>query len=239
VTRDDHMIYIVDDDSDVLDAIANLLSSCGFLATTFHSATDYLSAAKPAVPGCLILDLLLPDINGLELQRRLAGSNHPPIVFITGYGDVPTSVHALKAGAADFLPKPFTQESLLKAVESALAHHRRWHAVAAQDNQLRMRYESLTSRERQVLRLIVGGLLNKQAAARLGISIVTLQIHRAHVMRKMGARSFANLVRMATRLNLAVDSEPSSGPPPSPSPIGAGRRTPLTFASSLDPQSRS
>jgi FixJ family two-component response regulator len=220
VTRDDHMIYVVDDDFDVRDAIANLLSSRGLLVTTFPSATDYLSAAKPDVPGCLVLDLQLPDISGLELQRRLAGSNHPPIVFITGYGDVPTSVHALKAGAADFLPKPFTQESLLKAVESALAHHRRWHAAGVQYDQLRTRYESLTTRERQVLPLIVGGLLNKQAAARLGISVVTLQIHRAHVMQKMGARSFANLVRMATKLNVGFDLAISGGPPPNPSPAG-------------------
>jgi FixJ family two-component response regulator len=203
--RGDHMIDVVDDDRGVRLAVDNLLGSHGFSARTFGSAADYLKAPKLNVPGCLVLDLKLPDVSGLDLQRQLDGPEDPPIVFITGHGDVPSSVRAIKEGAVDFLPKPFSQEALLAAVESALIqHHKRRVAVRAR-NQLLLRYASLTAREREVLTLIVSGMLNKQAATRLGISVVTLQIHRGRVMRKMAARSFAALVRMALTLSEPID----------------------------------
>lgn len=204
MNKPDHVIYIVDDDHAMREAVDDLLCSCGFRVRTFGSATEYLGAEKQDVTACLILDVELPDINGLDLQRQLAGGEHPPIVFITGFGDISSSVSAMKAGAVDFLPKPFTQEGLLTAVEAALVHHRTMREAATERARLQQRYESLTPREREVLPLIVGGLLNKQAAARLEISVVTFQIHRGNVMRKMAADSLAELVRMATTLDIPI-----------------------------------
>jgi FixJ family two-component response regulator len=204
MNRPDHCVYVVDDDASMREAVDDLLSSSGFYVMSFGSAADYMSAPKPTVPACLILDVNLPDVNGLDLQRQLAGSQHPPIVFITGYGDISTSVRAMKRGAVDFLPKPFSKESILAAVDFGLERDRETRKDAQEREQLRERYDSLTPRERDVLPLIVSGLLNKQAAAELGISVVTLQIHRGNLMRKMDTRSLAELVRMATRLGIPI-----------------------------------
>jgi FixJ family two-component response regulator len=199
------IVYIVDDDPRMRDALENLLSSFGFQVTAFGTATDYLNSDKPDVPACLVLDVELPDMNGLELQRRLADARLQ-IVFITGHGDIPSSVRAMKAGAIDFLPKPFRDDHLVSAVENALARDRRERETRADLAGLRQRYSSLTPRERDALPLVVSGLLNKQAAAKLGISEVTMQIHRGKVMRKMGAASLSDLVRMAAKLGIGVGS---------------------------------
>jgi FixJ family two-component response regulator len=202
MTTVDHMIFIVDDDPRIREALGELLASHERQSRAFGSARDYVAAERPDVPSCLILDVELPDINGLDLQQQIATGDHPPIVFITGYGDIPSSVRAIKDGAIDFLTKPFSDADLMTAVEAALAHDRRNRAARSQIASLRQRYEDLTPRERDVLPLMVGGLLNKQAAAELGISEVTLQIHRRNVMQKMGAGSLADLVRIAERLRI-------------------------------------
>lgn len=198
----DGIVYVVDDDARVRDAIVDLLDSCGLRAVTFASARDYVSHEKPDVVACLILDIELPDINGLDLQGQLAGAAHPPIVFITGHGDIPSSVRAMKAGAVDFLPKPFAPDALLDAVQAALERHRDQRRARAEFAELSARHATLTPREREVMPLIVRGLLNKQAAAELGISEVTLQIHRGQIMRKMAADSLASLVRMSVKLGI-------------------------------------
>ncbi len=203
MNHDSHMIYVVDDDSAMREAVENLLSSHGFQVRTYDSASAYMEdAERPDLPGCLVLDIELPDINGLELQGRLAAAMHPPIVFITGHGTISQSVHAMKAGAVDFLPKPFSQDAMLQAVGVALTKDSAARQSATIQQQLHRRYASLTPRERDVLPLVVDGLLNKQAAAMLGISLVTLQIHRGNVMRKMGAGSLAELVRMSAQLGI-------------------------------------
>jgi len=206
MSRLDHIVYVVDDDPRIREAIDNLLSSYEFRAMLFASAAEFVESAKPDVPACLILDIELPDINGLDLQRELAAGPHPPIVFITGHGDIPSSVRAMKAGAVDFLSKPFQADELIAAVNCALAHDREARAAWSDLSILRERFASLTPREREVLPLIVRGLLNKQAAAQLGISIVTLQIHRSKIMHKMAAGSLADLVRMSTKLGISVET---------------------------------
>jgi FixJ family two-component response regulator len=173
-------------------------------SATFGSAAEYVEYAKPDLPACLVLDVELPDINGLDLQRQLRDAGHPPIVFITGHGDIPSSVRAIKDGAVDFLAKPFTQQDLMAAVDAAIAGDRQARLERAERARLQQRHASLTPREKQVLPLIVSGFLNKQAAAELGVSEVTLQIHRSRIMRKMEAGSFADLVRMAGQLNIAL-----------------------------------
>jgi len=173
-------------------------------AATFGSAAEYLAYAKPDVPACLVLDVQLPDINGLDLQSLVARESLPPIVFITGHGDIPSSVRAIKAGAIDFLTKPFREADLMRAINAALAESRETRQRGAQQADLHGRLASLTPREREVLPLIASGLLNKQAAVELGISEVTLQIHRGKIMQKMRAASFADLVRMAAALELPV-----------------------------------
>jgi FixJ family two-component response regulator len=198
----DHIVYVVEDDHRVRAALDDLLASCGYNAQTFGSAAEFIAHARPSLPGCLVLDIELPDINGLELQRQLADQAHPPIVFITGHGDIPSSVRAMKAGAVDFLPKPFSEEQLLAAVNSALARDRKARTVNAELQRLRARHAMLTPRERETLRLIVSGLRNKQAAAVLGISLVTIQIHRGNIMRKMQAGSLSDLVRMSETLQI-------------------------------------
>lgn len=204
-----HAVFVVDDDTRVRTALEDLLSSCGMNVTAFDSAAAFLAAARPAVPSCLVLDVDLPDINGLELQRRLAGDRHPPIVFITGYGDIPSTVEAMKGGAVDFLQKPFEDAALLGAIRSALAIDRQRRAAAIELDVLRARYARLTPREREVLPLVVRGLLNKQAAAHLDISLVTLQIHRGNIMRKMAAKSLSDLVRMSIKLAVPATEAPA------------------------------
>jgi FixJ family two-component response regulator len=188
----------------VREALTELLSSASFNAVAFGSVAEYLAQSRPELPGCLVLDVHMPDINGLDFQKQLAATDHLPIVFITGRGDIPTSVRAIKAGALDFLTKPFSDEVLLQAVDAAIGQDREALQKRTDLAQLRARHASLTPRERDVLPLIVAGLLNKQAAAELGISEITLQIHRSNTMRKMAAGSVAELVRLAARLDIAI-----------------------------------
>lgn len=201
---DEQIVFIVDDDERIRKALCELLASHGIQAIAFGSAGDYVDADKPDAPACLILDIELPDINGLDLQREFIEGEHPPIVFITGHGDIRSSVRAIKYGAVDFLTKPFTDADLMSAIHAAIAQDRQKRAERAEFSLLKRRYLELTPREREVLPLVVSGLLNKQAAAQLGISEVTLQIHRRNVMQKMEAASLADLVRIAERLEVPV-----------------------------------
>ena len=207
----DHVVFIVDDDARIREALVELLESRGMRALAFGSAGEYMSAGKPDLPACLVLDVELPDINGLDLQGQLAGGDHPPIVFITGHGSIPSSVRAIKRGAVDFLTKPFSDRDLLAAIRSAIARDKDTRAGRAELTILRQRYLDLTPREREVLPLVVSGLLNKQAAAELGISEVTLQIHRRNVMQKMQAGSLADLVRFAEKLQISATRLPQTG----------------------------
>ena len=200
----DRIVYVVDDDRRIREALSELLSSFDLLAVTFGSAAEYLAYPRSAECACLVLDVQLPDINGLDLQSQFAQGSLPPIVFITGHGDIPSSVRAIKAGAVDFLSKPFREADLMRAINTALEQSREIRQVGAQRADLHARLASLTPREREVLPLIASGLLNKQAAVELGISEVTLQIHRGKIMQKMQAGSFADLVRMASALDLPI-----------------------------------
>ena len=200
----DSIVFIVDDDRRICVALSELLSTFDLHVVTFGSAAEYIAYPKPDVPACLILDVELPDINGLDLQSQTAQVDHPQIVFITGHGDIPTSVRAIKAGAVDFLTKPFKEADLMRAIHAAIAQDRDARRKRAELGELRQRLSSLTPREREVFPLIVSGLLNKQAAAELGISEVTIQIHRGKIMTKMGAGSLAELVRMAGMLEIPM-----------------------------------
>ncbi|MCV3735005.1 response regulator [Rhizobium sp. TRM96647] len=202
--KNDRVVFIVDDDERIREALVELLESHGMRSVAFGSAGDYVEADKPDLLACLILDVELPDINGLEFQRQIAEGEHPPIVFITGHGDVPSSVRAIKDGAVDFLTKPFSDADLMTAVQTALDQDRQDRSTRAELGALRRRYLDLTPREREVLTLVVSGLLNKQAATELGISEVTLEVHRRNIMQKMAAASLADLVRMAERLKIPV-----------------------------------
>jgi FixJ family two-component response regulator len=196
----------VDDDARVREALTGFLSASGMDVISFASAMEYLEHDKTDSASCLILDLQLPDISGLELQRRLAEEWGPPIVFISGRGDIPSTVQAMKAGAIEFLTKPIDPETLKATVTAAIARDRLDRQKRAQISALERRLSQLSPREREVLPLVVKGLLNKQSAAALGITEVTLQIHRSHIMKKMLADSFADLVRMAERLGIAGPS---------------------------------
>lgn len=203
--RTDHcIVFIIDDDTRIREALSELLASHGLRSVAYGSASEYVRADKPDLPATLILDIELPDINGLDLQKEMNGGDHPAIVFITGHGDIPSSVRAIKHGAVDFLTKPFSDDDLMRAVRTGLAQDRDERLARAGVAALRDSYAALTPRERDVLPLVVSGLLNKQAAAALGISEIMLQIHRRSVMRKMGADSLADLVRMAERLQIPV-----------------------------------
>jgi len=194
------MIYIVDGDAAIREALEELLTSTDMCVVTCASARDYLRVLRPDLPSCLILDVGLPDGSGIDLQRQLSTGDHPPIIFLTSAGDIPTSVRAIKAGAIDFLTKPCRKADLLAAIETAIAQDCHVRAERVERVRLRQRHSCLTPREREVLPLVVDGLPNKQAAAKLGISETTLQIHRSRVMRKMEAESLAHLVRMAGKL---------------------------------------
>jgi FixJ family two-component response regulator len=201
----DYIVYVVDDDARMCEALVELFTSVDVPSVAFGSVAEYVDYAKPDLPACIILDVELPDTSGLDFQRQLRDAYHPPIVFITGHGNIPSSVRAIKDGAVDFLAKPFSQHDLMAAVEAAIARDRKARVDRADRARLEQRYASLTPRESQVLPLIVSGLLNKQAAAELGISEVTLQIHRSRIMQKMAAESFADLVRMAAQLNISLE----------------------------------
>jgi FixJ family two-component response regulator len=202
MSSQDHVVFVVDDDFRIREALDELLTSAGLNVVTLGSAAEYIAFAKPELPACLILDVELPDINGLDLQSQIAAVQRPKIVFLTGHGDVPRTVRALKAGAVDFLTKPFSASDLLGAVRVAIAQDRDDRLRRVEVAALQQRLAALTPREREVFPLVVSGLLNKQAAAALGISEVTLQIHRGKVMHKMGAGSLAELVRMAGTLGI-------------------------------------
>jgi FixJ family two-component response regulator len=204
MTTQDAVVFVVDDDTDIRDALRELLDSHGIRSMVFASAGDYVLAKKPDAPGCLILDVELPDINGLDLQKQFAEGVHPPIVFLTGHGDIPSSVQAIKHGAVDFLTKPVGGEELIAAIRAAIAQDVATRLDRADLDKLRQRHALLTRREREVLALAVSGLLNKQAAAQLGIRDVTLELHRRNAMKKMMAASFADLVRMAERLGIPI-----------------------------------
>lgn len=204
MTVDDSIVFIVDDDGALREALGELLAANGVHSVSFSSAGDYIGSNKPDLPACLLLDVELPDINGLELQRQIAQGDYPPIVFITGHGDIPSSVRAIKHGAVDFLTKPFSDTALLGAIRLAISQDRERRAKRDELAMLKQRYRNLSPREREVLPLVVSGLLNKQAAAELGISEVTLQIHRRSVMQKMAAASLADLVRIAERLEIPI-----------------------------------
>jgi FixJ family two-component response regulator len=197
------MVFVVDDDVSVRESLELLITSAGWRPETFASAQEFLTRPPVVVPSCLVLDVTLPGLNGLDLQKRLSARTEMPIVFITGYGDVPTSVRAMKAGAAEFLMKPFKADVLLGAIRTALARSQVTLNAETHLRGLRDSYASLTAREREVMALVVSGLLNKQAGGELGISEITVKAHRGQVMRKMKADSLAHLVKMATSLESA------------------------------------
>jgi FixJ family two-component response regulator len=199
-----HLVYVVDDDFRMREGLEDLLASEGMKVMCFANATEYLGFARPDVPSCLVLDVELPDISGLELQAQLERGVHPRIVFLTGHGDIPSSVKACKAGAVDFLTKPFDTEHLLASIREAIRLDDERRRSLAARSALSERFGTLSPREREVLPLVVGGLLNKQAAAVLGISEITLQIHRSSIMRKLGADSLPTLVRIADALEVPV-----------------------------------
>jgi FixJ family two-component response regulator len=203
MTDADAMVFIVDDDAPMRESLKNLMRSVGLRVEVFASAQEFLRSTRPDVPGCLVLDVRLPGLSGLDLQRQMAeGDRDMPIIFITGHGDIPMTVQAMKAGAVEFLTKPFRDQELLDAIQQALARDRQAREQRARNEALRRRYRLLTPRERDVMALVVAGRLNKQIAAELGTSEASVKVHRQHVMEKMAAGSLADLVRMADRLGI-------------------------------------
>jgi FixJ family two-component response regulator len=197
------IVFVVDDDVSVRESLELLIQNEGWQAETFASAQEFLERPRAALPSCLVLDVSLPGLNGLDLQRQVSSErNDLPIIFITGHGDIPMTVRAMKGGAVEFLTKPFNDEVLLNAGRQALDRSRIALGEEAQIEELRKRYASLTPRERQVMALVVSGLLNKQIGAELGISEITVKAHRGQVMHKMKADSVASLVKMAARLGI-------------------------------------
>lgn len=199
----DPIVFVVDDDLSVREALSSLIRSVGLRVETFASAHDFLRYQRPDVTACLVLDVRMPGLSGLDLQRELAHSEQPiPIIFITGHGDIPMSVRAMKAGAIEFLPKPFRDEDLLDAIREGLERDqvaRQQHAELAE---IQDKYATLTSREREVIALIVKGMINKQVAAELGITEITIKVHRRRILQKMKAKSLPALVRMVEKLRL-------------------------------------
>src|SRR4029077_1741095 len=203
MTETDAMVFVVDDDAPMRESLKNLIRSVGLRVELFASAQEFLGSKRPDLPSCLVLDVRLPGLSGLDLQKRTTDAGMDiPIIFITGHGDVPMSVHAIKAGAVEFLTKPFRDQDLLDAIQQALERDRKARDQRAAVEELRRRFASLTAREREVMKHVVAGLLNKQIGAELGTSETTVKIHRHQVMEKMGASSLPELVRMADRLKI-------------------------------------
>jgi FixJ family two-component response regulator len=201
MSETDAMVFVVDDDAPMRQSLENLIRSVGLRVELFASAQEFLRSKRLDLPSCLVLDVRLPGLSGLDLQRRTGDAGiEIPIVFITGHGDIPMSVRAMKAGAVEFLTKPFRDQDLLDAIQLALERDRKARHQRAALDELRSRFDSLTSREREVMKHVVAGLLNKQIGAELGTSETTVKIHRHQVMEKMGAGSLPELVRMADRL---------------------------------------
>jgi FixJ family two-component response regulator len=205
MTETDAVVFVVDDDAPVRESLKNLISSVGLRAQLFASTQEFLRSKRPDVPSCLVLDVRLPGLSGLDLQKRITEAGMEiPIIFITGHGDIPMSVRAMKAGAVEFLTKPFRDQDLLDAIQLALERDRKAREQRAAIEDLRRRFASLTAREREVMARVVAGLLNKQIGGELGTSETTVKIHRHQVMEKMGAGSLPELVRMADRLEILV-----------------------------------
>lgn len=211
-------VFVIDDDPKVRTALARLIESAGYAVRTFGSAREFLDRQHELGPGCLLLDVRLPDLNGLDLQQRLQQSGfYLPVIFMTGFGDIPTSVRAIKAGAFDFLTKPVEDQVLLRTIGEALEEEARTRSERVETEELARRAESLTPREREVMEQILAGLLNKQIARELGISEKTVKVHRSRVMSKMGARRVATLVHYAVRLGAGPGAAPAAGVTPWPS----------------------
>ena len=205
MTETDAVVFVVDDDAPVRESLKNLIGSVGLRAELFASTQEFLRSKRPDVPSCLVLDVRLPGLSGLDLQKRITEAGMEiPIIFITGHGDIPMSVRAMKAGAVEFLTKPFRDQDLLDAIQLALERDRKAREQRAAIEDLRRRFASLTAREREVMARVVAGLLNEQIGGELGTSETTVKIHRHQVMEKMGAGSLPELVRMADRLEILV-----------------------------------
>ncbi len=209
MTPERPIVYVVDDDFRVREALSSLMESAGLRVAVFSSAAEFLESKKVDAPGCLILDLQLPGKSGLELQQQLADGDGPPIVFISGHGDVSSSVRAMKSGATEFLSKPFGDEELLQAIHAAISVDRTAREKRSEIAELQRHYQLLTLREREVLPFVVAGFANKVTASELGTSEITIGVHRGQIMRKMDAKSLADLVRMADKLGIARAKSPS------------------------------
>ena len=207
------IVFVVDDDVSVRESLELLIKFAGWQPETFASATDFLARPRTTTPNCLVLDVSLPDLNGLELQKLVASRSDMPIIFITGHGDVPMTVQAMKGGAVEFLIKPFDDEVLLSAIRHAIERSAAVLDDQAEISRLRSCYESLTPRERDVMKLVVAGMLNKQIGLKLDISEITVKAHRGKMMQKMKADSVADLVKIAVRLGLAPAKNPWHEPP--------------------------
>ena len=203
MNSDNPIVIVVDDDQRIREALSSLLSSVGLRVAAFGSASEFMECEIPDAPACLILDLQLPGASGLELQQQLTADDTPPIVFISGHGDIPSSVRAIKAGAIEFLSKPFDDEELLRAVHAAIEQDRIARKKRSELAELQKRYNLLTPREREVLPFVVAGFANKQTAAELGTAEITIGVHRGQIMRKMAAKSLAELIRITDRLGIA------------------------------------
>jgi FixJ family two-component response regulator len=208
MNSDSPVVFVVDDDHRVREALSSLISSVGLRVAVFGSASEFLESDRPDAPACLVLDLQLPGTSGLELQQQLLAGDTPPIVFISRHGDIPSSVRAIKAGAIEFLQKPFDDQELLRAIHAAIDQDRIAREKRSELAELQRRYKLLTPREREVLPFVVAGFANKQTGADLGTSEITIGVHRGQIMRKLAAKSLADLVRIADQLGIARTARP-------------------------------